>query len=300
MDAKLVLHKLNSIGINFYEVKSTDGLMTLFIYFDEKEYNQKDFEKSKNTNSLYNELKTKIIKIQHSHLLRDTTNGMMIVVCTQNSKSCTKDHFQHMIKTMLLENSFFLIDKADATSTSNSSSFSCARKIFGNKPFNCRTRIYCNFNIHSLDYEENKGIVEKGITYKKSIIDTNSKYYLWVSYCQKRIINLDANGIGGILFDILIKNKNDVGVQRFIICNSNIELDSSNTILEKLTDSEMNIKEFPHGFHIIMISPRGLIQKQIVKKNTNIVSELKKKLAKNENTTRNSERNTFVSTHSKI
>ena len=298
MDSKFV-SRLNSIPINFYEVISTDGLMTLFIYFDEKEYNQKDFEKSKNTNSLYNELKTKIIKIRHSHLKETPTNGIMIVVCTQNSKSCTKDHFQHMIKTMLLENSFFLIDKADATSTSNSSSFSCSRKIFGNKPFNCRTRIYGNFNLHSLDYEENKGIVQKDITYKKTITSKEIQNYLWVSYCQKRIINLDANGNGGILFDILIKNKYNVGVQRFIICNSNIKLDSSNTILEKLTDSDMNIKEFPHNFQIIMIGPGGLISKQIIEKNTNIVSEIKK-LAKNENTTRNSQRNTLVANYSKF
>jgi hypothetical protein len=220
----------------------------------------------------------------------------MLVVCTQNSKSCTKDHFQHMIKTMLLEDKslkdlgIHLIDKADATSTSNSSSFSCARKIFGDKPFNCRTRVYGNRLLISPEYKENTGKVIKNNTYIKSIPiekipDYNCAY---VQKCQKRIINIQSQGVGGILFDILLKNTKTRKSQRFVICNSNLPLDQSDNILQKLTETQININngnKLEYDLEIIMASPEGYINKKFKVSNNKkeVFSNIKKKLAKNNN-----------------
>jgi hypothetical protein len=283
--------------IKFYQVTNASKLKTLFIFFDEKGYNQKDFEKN-NNNSLYFQLRNKFTNL-FLNKPNDPIKTSMLVVCTQNSKSCSKDHFQNMIETMLLEDlkddAIHLIDKADATSTNNSSTISCARTLFGrrDKPFNCRTRIYCNSKIFSPKYKKNNGIVIKDIPYIKSINNIKeSKSCIWVAKCEKRIISFDANGNGGILFDIILKNQNNRKIQRFIICNSNLLFDESNNILEKLTDSSININtnnELDYNLEIIMATPNEYITKKIMvnpyrnnttNKNKNIVSRIRQKLGK--------------------
>lgn len=233
-----------------------------------KNYNKKDFEKSSDENSLYNQIKVNVLDFITKHSLNNSKVAVMLVVCTQNSRSCTQDHFQHMIKTILLEDKYFedigfhLIDKADATSTSNSSPFSCTTKFFGDKPFNCRTRVYGNKNLLSPEYIKNNGKVIKNETYIKSI-PIGSEYLKksleekcgYVEKCEKRIINIKREGVGGILFDILLKYPSDKIFKRFIICNSNLSFLQSNIILIKLTETLMNSNlsyEYPE---MIITSP---------------------------------------------
>ena len=305
MDNNLLTTNLMPNNMKTYIVNK-NGIKTFFIFYNENKYKLEDYEKknSKEMEKLKNILNRFFLRdevnIKSPDVSTRTLNNMgsgnfspkrMLVVCTQNSKSCTKDHFQHMIKTILLEDKYFkkfdihLIDKADATSTSNSSSFSCARKIFGDKPFNCRTRIYSNSNIKSVEYKENTGKVIEGSTYIKSIpvIENPGSNYAYVQKCQKRIINIGPEGVGGILFDILLKSNKTGKSQRFVICNSNLSLDESDNILERLTDADMNINKdnkLVYDLEIIMATPEEYINKKFGVNNnkTNVFSNIRNKL----------------------
>ena len=177
---------------------------------------------------------------------------LMLIVCTQNSPSCEEEHFQHLFRNILKKmgelstistdylKDIHLIDKADATASSYSTIMSC----LGNKkegikhPFNCRTRIYGNKYLfskeHTFSFMEDK--LEEGILYKKQLPKFNSNdKSAFIIECEKRIISLDRNGKGGILFNILLRweNKN----YRYIICNSNLPESSSNEILSRLKEN---------------------------------------------------------------
>ena len=87
-------------------------------------------------------------KIQESKRAPD-----LVVCCTQNSLSCTEDHFQHYFKNLMInllrkkEKSmkYSLISKADATTENDSSFWSCSTKISNeSKPYNVRIRVYRN------------------------------------------------------------------------------------------------------------------------------------------------------------
>jgi hypothetical protein len=219
MESKLIKKFMKTYTVD------QNGIKTLFIFYNENEYNSKIFEKQNLINMLYiffnptitDKLLENDIPTSNHRYLRNFDEKRMLVVCTQNSKSCTKDHFQHMIKTIVLEDKslkdfgIHLIDKADATSTSNSSSFSCARKILGDKPYNCRTRIYGNRLLISPEYKENNGKIIKGSTYIKPLFIPGFSFSsgcAFVKKCEKRIINIKTEGVGGILFDILLLNPN--------------------------------------------------------------------------------------------
>ena len=87
-------------------------------------------------------------KIQESKRAPD-----LVVCCTQNSLSCTEDHFQHYFRELMEKTlrkkeksmKYSLISKADATTENDSSFWSCSTKISNNsKPYNVRTRVYRN------------------------------------------------------------------------------------------------------------------------------------------------------------
>ena len=220
----------------------------------------------------------------------------MLIVCTSNSKSCTKEHFQHLVKDIITKitsttdgtfvsdykKGIHLIDKADATSSNNSSIISCARKKFNGResyPFNCRTRIYGNQYLLSNEYQDSNGKIIKGQIYKRSrpefiheinrilknipyyykkypdMFEKNTKKslkHIFVSKCEKRIINISSEGYGAILFDIVISKKDNSLNNRFIIVNSNLPTSSLNNISSNIM-KEINDSIPP--FVIVMINP---------------------------------------------
>jgi hypothetical protein len=270
-----------------YEIKEINNYCYC-IFADETNYNYyhflgTDYQK-------FNKLYKDIYELFYNRSLEP----LMLIVCTQNSKSCTKLHFQHLIKNIINKitsesnnlnygrywaQNIRLIDKADATTTNNSSTTSCLQKMFKKNPYNCRTRIYCNKYLYSNEYKNSDNKIIRKNMYKSSsdiLINSktglpmsilksipyreeqpsyrvsieSSKNKLFVKKCEKRIINISSEGSGAILFDIIIENTNGYH-QRFIICNSNLPADSSERILTDLK------KEFNYRvpFNFIMATP---------------------------------------------
>jgi hypothetical protein len=279
-----------------YEMKEINKYCSC-IFADETNFNPKEY----NINS---EKYKKIYKDVFDFFYNAYKIGIkyrMLIVCTQNSKSCTQDHFQHLIKDIIkaikpkadyshiesyLEG-IHLIDKADATSSKNSSFWSCPKSILEKKlPFNCRTRIYGNNQLYSDEYKNSDNKIIKDVIYKSSppdiyinkdsgyplhilknisykthyiktgedwkrkIIINAAKSDIFVRKREKRIINISSEGFGAILFDIIIENVEGFH-ERFIICNSNLPADSSERIL---TDLKKKLK-YSLPFNFIMATP---------------------------------------------
>ena len=269
-----------------FEIKEINDYCSC-IYADETNFNPNDFEEG---TTKYKSLYDTLSKLFYSHI------NSMLIVCTQNSKSCTKENFQHLIKNITIKISSVrimgslvyrpdirFIDKGDATITNNSKISSCfSKKIQGKPyPYNCRTRIY-TVDIYSDEYKNSDNIIKRneihessrnvlispidGIPYCALNISINkknpdrtpghvnrSKEKLFVKKSKKRIINISSEGLGAILFDIIIENVKGFH-ERFIICNSNLPKNSSDNILRELK------KELDHSlpFNLIMVTPNDL------------------------------------------
>ena len=200
---------------------------------------------------------------------------LMLIVCTQNSKSCYKQHFQHMFSDILFRvlakefpgyndvlEDIHLIDKGDATATSNSTILSCLKNIKNGKehPINCRTRIYGNKKVFFKKSKNSNGDIVQGELYKRelpmfnltkdnltkdnlrtSIFESDNNILkkkeksAFIVKCEKRIISLSRIGVGGILFNIILQYKGNP--HTYIICNSNLPKKSSDNILNKLKEN---------------------------------------------------------------
>jgi hypothetical protein len=277
----------------------------LFIFSNEQNFNEIDFDEK---SQLYLEINTILDNFFKSGLLLPK----MVIICTQNSVSCIKGHFQHMVSNIILEitkkstgkydyrHGIRLISKADATASENTG-LSCVKHKYNKmNPFNCRIRIYCNKYIYSKEYKENKGKIIRGQKYKSSISpynpNQNYKYnssinlrnhdfakeennrmrktIIYVKKCEKNIINLNKDGVGRILYDIIL-GQGDEDIQRFIVCNSNLPTFNSDNIL-----SNLNTKLFNHNrqcpINFVMVTPDSLRISIINPKNT--IKNIKKLL----------------------
>jgi hypothetical protein len=138
-----------------YEMKEINNYCSC-IFADETNFNPEEYDEySRKYKKIYKDVYDFFFSASRVY----SPFQRMLIVCTQNSKSCTKEHFQHLIKIIITRimskadysyvDSFLkgihLIDKADATSSKNSSFWSCPKSMLEKKlPFNCRTRIYGN------------------------------------------------------------------------------------------------------------------------------------------------------------
>ena len=100
----------------------------------------------------------------------------IIVVCTQNSLSRTKDHFQHHFKEFIEKKNFTMLSKVDATRQKNISALSGV----GFKRYNVRTRVYYDHNKVKLHFEPYK--------FKNSYTTINNE---WVN--NRIIVRLNRN-----------------------------------------------------------------------------------------------------------
>ena len=215
----------------------------------------------------------------------------LVVCCTQNSLSCTEDHFQHYFKDLITKElrkkenplDYSLISKADATTENDSSFWSCSTKISNNsKDYNVRTRVYRN------DYTLESNLTDKNIS-EKSVskkFNKKSKYDEWyairfgppsinkfyVEHIGFRRITETSKGIGGIMYDVMIckkpDNNNKPTCFQNIFCNYNLKPkkegtynlgDSSTRILNGMATSNMFKKEnnskLKNELQIFMITP---------------------------------------------
>ena len=266
---KLVLKKINDI--------------CSCIFVDEYSYDKNEFNENSDNYLRIHKMVSNFFDIHRQ-------KPGMLIVCTQNSKSCTNEHFQHLIKEIIekikkeysdkswLGYGLHLIDKADATSYNNASSLSlsCAKNRYSGNPlpYNCRTRIWGNQYLFSKKYKDTKVIKDK--LYKNSLspFDPNKdsvylgyfnkqshaeeiekrKTVVSVKKCEKRIINISREGIGGILFDIVLA-QGKTEIQRFIVCNSNLPKNESSSILNRLEEDKLSYSSVECPLNIIMSSP---------------------------------------------
>jgi len=179
-------------------------------------------------------------------------NPNIIFICTQNSKSRTDKHLQHLIyhinkKTKQivskLPSKYRLFSKIDATRQSN------LKKIYYTNLKNVRTRIYYNTDTVFVDNAFNR--FSKQSSKKRSIfnftnnnIDENNETYNQ-NYNEKKIIikkykykrytdtgELGRIGSGGIMSSIVFK-MNNVEYQ-YIVCNYFFLKEQNKTIQNKL------------------------------------------------------------------
>ena len=199
--------------------------------------------------------------VQNSYLTRiseviQTLKPDLVVCCTQNSLSCTKDHFQHYFKDLMInllrkkEKSmkYSLISKADATTENDSSFWSCSTKISNNsKPYNVRTRVYryedtleANLSEKNISKELNKKSKYEELYLNR--VGTIPIDKLYVEYIGFRRITETSNGIGGILYDIMICRKlndtTDPTCYQNIFCNYNLDNTSSTRILNGMATNK--------------------------------------------------------------
>lgn len=156
-------------------------------------------------------------------------NPNIIFICTQNSKSRTDKHLQHLIGK-LLPLYYKRFSKVDATRQSN------LKKLYYRNLRNVRTRIYYNSN--TVGFQENIFNRFSNQSYsKKSVFNfsnnsnntnvqrsTITKYYgnkieiVYYKYRRYTAIGEDGrNGTGGIMTCINLK-KNDIEY-KYIVCN---------------------------------------------------------------------------------
>ena len=230
-----------------------------------------------------------------NEILKKITNLKpdLVVCCTQNSLSCTEDHFQHYLKNLIKDENYSLITKADATTENNSSFWSCSTKIKNeSKPYNVRTRIY-----------RNNSTLESNLTYKKlneksvsGKFNKKSKYDSWyyfrsgkpsinkfyIEHIGLKRITETSHGIGGIMYDIMICKKPDENNERtcfqYIFCNYNLGPkkegaynlgDSSTRILNGMANNSMFTKnvesKLMNELQIFMITPDTVKTKKFFK-----------------------------------
>jgi hypothetical protein len=186
-------------------------------------------------------------------------NPDLVVCCTQNSLSCTEDHFQHYFRDLMENESmkYSLISKADATTKNDSSILSCSTKFFNeSKPYNVRTRVYGNndtldanlssrqittYSYPNITKSKMSEDSASGTFNKKSIYDRwysdisgdrpINKFYL--KYIGFRRITEDSRGLGGIIYDIMICK--DTTCFQNIFCNYNLKEASSKKILDAMS-----------------------------------------------------------------
>ena len=100
----------------------------------------------------------------------------LIIVCTQNSKSGTKNHFQHWLGKKINQSSqYLLLSKVDAIPISSFLSFK--------KPYNVRTRIYYNSN------NIITGFMNKELSKKSSFSSKNSFDNLYNSKNKETLLS---------------------------------------------------------------------------------------------------------------
>jgi hypothetical protein len=209
----------------------------------------------------------------------------LVVCCTQNSLSCTEDHFQHYLKNPIKKLNYLLISKADATTEYDSGYLSCPIKISNtSKPYNVRTRIYRNTN--TLD--ANLGTKNFNTKSVSGNFNKKSKYDEWytirsgkppinkfyVEHIGFRRITESIDGIGGILFDIKICKKSDETsiptCFQNIFCNYNLGSSSSTRILNGMATNSMFEKSkinstLENELQIFMITPNTVKTRKIFK-----------------------------------
>jgi hypothetical protein len=210
----------------------------------------------------------------------------LVVCCTQNSLSCTKDHFQHYFKELIITKNYSLISKADATTVNDSNFLSCSTKISNDsKPYNVRTRVYRNGN--TLEAKLTEPHISKNSVSKK--FNKKSKYDEWYSirsgkepinkfYIEHigfRRITETFNGIGGIMYDVMICKKpnenNKPTCFQSIFCNYNLG-NSSTRILNGMAINSMlqktNNGKLKNELQIFMITPNTVKTRKFFKDDT--------------------------------
>jgi hypothetical protein len=224
-------------------------------------------------------------------------NPDLVVCCTQNSLSCTEDHFQHYFKDFMKNKSmkYSLISKADATTKNDSSILSCSTKFFNeSKPYNVRTRVYGNDDtlyVNLLDprmrEDSASGTYDNKFIYDKWYSPISgeppiNKFYL--KYIGFRRITEDSKGLGGIIYDIMIckESSKDIGQDttcfQNIFCNYNLGDASSKKILDAVSINKESffkntnynwssgniIKIIKNELQIFMITPDSVKTKKLL------------------------------------
>jgi hypothetical protein len=182
----------------------------------------------------------------------DNKKPNIIFICTQNSKSRTDKHLQHIIGEMLPPY-YKRFSKVDATRQSD------LKKIMYRNLKNVRTRIYYNtdtvyvnnvFNrfknqssTKSIFTLSNNNIDENNQTY--NIKETNNNPIIIKEYKYKRYTVEGENGrtgLGGIMTSIVFKMG---GLEyQYIVCNFNFNFNNINNIKSKFNKiiTRQNIK----------------------------------------------------------